>query len=116
LKPFVVAEDGKVVEEGEGGGTDDNPTGSNTSGEGIESIVAGSGILVTYSDQFGNKRPIVSVDSQTIASKIYVQQLLSNYSGGGNSGDNPASVLGLDNPDYAALLTMLDVMEVMYED
>lgn len=74
-------------------------------------------------EQFGNKRPVVSVDNQIIASKTYVEQLLANYSGGGGgntgggeSGDTPSVVLNLDNPDYAALLEMLEVMEITYDD
>lgn len=57
LKPFVVAEDGQVVTEGEDGDIVDNPT-----------------------------------------------------------GDGSVTVLSLDNPDYAALLSMLEVMEVTYDD
>lgn len=122
LKPFVVAENGQVVEEGEGGGTDDNPTTPGTGEGGIESIVAGNGIIVSFLEQFGNKRPVVSVDNQVMASKIYVEQLLANYSGGGGntgggeSGDTPSVVSNLDNPDYAALLEMLEVMEITYDD
>lgn len=73
---------------------------------GVTSIGQGTGIIVNNSD---SNNPIISVNTSLMATRDYVLEITKN-SGTGTTATN------LDNPDYAALLELLNVMEVQYED
>lgn len=79
---------------------------------GITSLVAGTGINVDDTD---SSNPVISVNTSTIATKEYVrEQIKSNGTTGGSS--TGETQINLDNPDYAALLELLNVLEVHYDD
>ena len=69
---------------------------------GVTSIGQGTGIIVNNSD---SNNPIISVNTSLMATRDYVLEITKN-SGTGTTATN------LDNPDYAALLELLNVMEV----
>lgn len=77
-------------------------SGGNITIEGIVSIGQGTGILVDDSD---TSNPKISVNTSLIATRDYVDEMTKN------SGTGTTSV-NLNNPDYAALLELLNVMEV----
>lgn len=113
MKPFIVSEDGSVVEDGSEGGTIEGG-GSST----ILTIGSGTGIKI---DNSNPQIPIISIDSKIVPSKEKVDELDATVD---DLQDKINFILGTDiptsttsnNPDIAALLTLLEVMEVEYEE
>lgn len=114
LKPYIVNGDGSVVEEGSSGGQlDDITPGTGTDGKSyLTALGKGFGILI---DNTVPQTPIVSVDSSIIPSETKINTLidkkLSNLDVNGE-----CSGLDFDNPDIMALMELLEVMKVQYED
>ncbi len=91
-----------ITNEASGSGDDD------TGGDGIQSIVQGTGIIVDTSNS--DKNPKISVNTNTIASKDYVESQLLKISsiiggGGGNS---------LFEQELCQLRQLLDVLSIEY--
>lgn len=114
MKPYIVNGDGSVVEEGSSGGQlDDTTPGTGTDGKSyLTALGKGFGILI---DNTVPQTPIVSVDSSIIPSETKINTLidkkLSKLDVNGE-----CSGLDFDNPDIMALMELLEVMKVQYED
>lgn len=120
LKPYVVTQDNVIIDDGSGGGVIQNPTtggGSGSGSGGIQTLVGGDGIIIDFAT-LGNTSPIISADFNLVASVNSINEInarLDNL-GMGDSGESGETGVNLNNPDYAALLELLNVMEVHYED
>lgn len=121
LKPYIVTQDNIVVDSGSGGGVIQNPsTGEGGETSGIQTLVGGTGITIDFST-LGNTSPIISADFNTVASVDSINAINARIDGlelggSGGSGESGGTGVNLNNPDYAALLELLNVMEVHYED
>lgn len=112
FKPYIVGVDGAIIEQGQSGGQFDQDINSGGSSSGIITIGAGEGVTINYDNP---QTPIISIDGSSFASKDEVNVLrvtLSNHIS--NCGGSTS--VNLDTPDYAALLELLNVLEVQYED
>lgn len=113
LKPFIVSQDGSIIEDGSEGGSIEGG-GSST----ILTIGSGTGIKI---DNSNPQIPIISIDTKIVPTKEKVDELDATVD---DLQDKIKFILGTDtptpttsnNPDIAALLTLLDVMEVEYEE
>lgn len=114
LKPYIISGDGSVIEEGSSGGQLDTtiPDSGSTGNNYLTALGKGFGILI---DNTVPQAPIVSVDSSIIPSETKINTLidekLSNLDINGE-----CSGLDFNNPDIMALMELLEVMKVQYED
>ena len=114
MKPYIISGDGSVIEEGSSGGQLDTtiPDSGSTGNNYLTALGKGFGILI---DNTVPQAPIVSVDSSIIPSETKINTLidekLSNLDINGE-----CSGLDFNNPDIMALMELLEVMKVQYED
>lgn len=114
LKPYIVNGDGSVVEEGSSGGQIETTNPDSTTGKNyLTSVGKGFGILI---DNTIPQSPIVSVDSSIIPTDTKINTLIDKKLANLNISGGECSGLDFDNPDIMALLELLEVMQVQYED
>lgn len=114
LKPYIIGEDGSVVEEGTGGGSSSTGGGGSTETQtGLTSIGSGEGIRVDFTIP---NVPIISIDNDVVVTNDTVQQIIEDKLENMNIVGGDGTSVDINTPDYNALLELLNVLFVAYED